>query len=62
MGSSSGDASVTGGAYLLFYQREKNTLRWAGLEKAMANEGKPEVDAEGFIMTKTKKKKKKGRF
>lgn len=62
VGSSSGDASVTGGAYLLFYQREKTTSRWAGMEKAMEEKGKPNVDAEGFTAVKTKKKKsKKGR-
>jgi len=45
----------------LFYQREKNTSRWAGMEKAMQDEGKPEVDAEGFTAVKKKKKSKKER-
>lgn len=65
VGSSSGDASVTGGAYLLFYQREKNTSRWAGMEKVIENAGTPEVDADGFTEVKVKTKKKKkggGRF
>ncbi|KAL7546415.1 hypothetical protein ACHAWF_009751 [Thalassiosira exigua] len=36
VGTTSGDAAVTGGAYLLFYQRAKGSLRWAGMEKQMA--------------------------
>lgn len=38
VGTTSGDAAVTGGAYLLFYQRVKGSLRWAGMEKQMAEE------------------------
>jgi Ubiquitin carboxyl-terminal hydrolase len=64
VGSTSGEASVTGGAYLLFYQRVKGTSRWGGMEKAIQNQGKPQVDAEGFMEIKKKKKKslKKGKL
>lgn len=64
VGSSSGEASVTGGAYLLFYKRAKGTSRWAGLEKAMQMRGVDprgalEKDQDGFTKVKTKKNKKK---
>jgi hypothetical protein len=58
VGITSGEASVTGGAYVLFYQREKGTSRWGGMEKAMQNQGQPQVDAEGFVQVSNKKKKK----
>ncbi|KAL9189843.1 hypothetical protein ACHAXT_009518 [Thalassiosira profunda] len=57
VGTTSGDAAVTGGAYLLFYERAKGSLRWAGMEKQMANQGIA-TDADGFQQVKGKKKKK----
>ena len=54
VGSTSGDAAVTGGAYLLFYQREKGSLRWAGMERHMQMGGR---DADGFTEVRGKKKK-----
>lgn len=45
VGSTSGDASVTGGAYLLFYQRVKGSLRWAGMEKQMEAEAAKQQNA-----------------
>lgn len=35
VGSTSGEASITGGAYLLFYQRSRGKAKWAGLENIM---------------------------
>jgi ubiquitin carboxyl-terminal hydrolase 8 len=63
VGETSGDAAVTGGAYLLFYQRSKGSLRWGGLEKVMKDRSvNPynglETDQDGFTQVKTKKKKK----
>ncbi|KAG7349657.1 ubiquitin carboxyl-terminal hydrolase [Nitzschia inconspicua] len=58
VGETTGDAAVTGGAYLLFYQRAKGSTRWAGMEKVI-EEGEIERDAEGFMAVKAKKKKKK---
>ncbi|KAL3781972.1 hypothetical protein ACHAWO_004785 [Cyclotella atomus] len=55
VGSTSGDAAVTGGAYLLFYQREKGSLRWAGMERQMQM-GMP--DKDGFTEVQSKRKKK----
>ena len=41
VGTTSGDAAVTGGAYLLFYKRSRGSLRWAGMEREMmAEEGR----------------------
>ena len=66
VGASTGDASVTGGAYLLFYQRKKGFSRWGGMEKIMTKakidpHGALETDVEGFThVTKKKKKKKRG--
>ena len=64
VGSTSGDASVTGGAYLLFYQRKKGSSRWAGMEKIMKSnlldpDGAIEKDKEGFTPVKNKKGKSK---
>lgn len=59
VGSTSGDAAVTGGAYLLFYQRIKGSLRWAGMENEMAKQGITPAgeDADGFrVVTKKKKR------
>jgi len=58
VGSTSGDAAVTGGAYLLFYQRAKGSLKWAGMEKQIINEG-GYVDSDGFAVVGKKKNKKK---
>ena len=55
VGETTGDAAVTGGAYLLFYQRAKGTSRWAGMEKAMKETSSDqEVDQDGFVMVKKK--------
>ena len=55
VGFTSGDAAITGGAYLLFYQRIKGSLRWAGMEKELS--GTPMLDADGFQAVMGKKKK-----
>jgi hypothetical protein len=62
VGETTGDAAVTGGAYLLFYQRAKGSARWAGMEKVMLEKeidsnGVLETDQDGFSKVKTKKKK-----
>ena len=62
VGETTGDATVTGGAYLLFYQREKGSARWAGMEKVMRErEIDPhdgmEKDQDGFTKVKANKKK-----
>ena len=59
VGETTGDAAVTGGAYLLFYQRAKGTARWAGMEKVMLDKkidphGGLETDQDGFVMVKKK--------
>ncbi len=59
VGTTSGDAAVTGGAYLLFYQRVKGSLRWAGMEKQMNPSNRlAREDSDGFreIIGKRKKK------
>jgi len=66
VGLTSGEASVTGGAYLLFYQRTKGTSRWGGMEKAMKEygvnpHGSGKTDADGFTQVKSKRSRKKGR-
>lgn len=38
VGTTSGDAAVTGGAYLLFYRRANGALRWGGMEAQMQAE------------------------
>ena len=62
VGTTSGDAAVTGGAYLLFYQRVKGSLRWAGMERQMANwqcsGAQGREDEDGFREVTVKKKKK----
>ena len=58
VGTTSGDAAVTGGAYLLFYERAKGSLRWAGMEKQMSEQGIAAKDADGFQQVAGKKKKK----
>mmetsp|Transcript_8792 Transcript_8792/g.21463 ORF Transcript_8792/g.21463 Transcript_8792/m.21463 type:complete len:1215 (+) Transcript_8792:406-4050(+) len=59
VGETTGDAAVTGGAYLLFYQRAKGTSRWAGMDKVMCDKnidpyGGLETDQDGFVMVKKK--------
>lgn len=63
VGRTSGEASITGGAYLLFYQRAKGISKWAGMAKVMESlnvdpYGGLETDQHGFKAVKTKKKKK----
>ena len=63
VGETTGDAAVTGGAYLLFYQRARGNAKWAGMEKAMSKQYTDpgcelEKDSDGFQMVnKTKKKR-----
>lgn len=62
VGETTGDAAVTGGAYLLFYQRAKGSARWAGMETEMLKTtidpyDASEIDADGFQVVKTKNKK-----
>jgi len=71
VGSTSGEAAVTGGAYLLFYQRVKGSLRWAGMEKQLTMVQQPQLyrqetykisveeDADGFREVRKKGRKKK---
>jgi hypothetical protein len=56
VGFTSGDAAITGGAYLLFYQRTKGSMRWAGMEKELSGTP-PSVDEDGFQAVVGKKKK-----
>ena len=63
VGETTGDAAVTGGAYLLFYQRIKGKARWGGMEKLMQDRGVDpfggsETDLDGFKTVKGNKKKK----
>lgn len=64
VGLTSGEASVTGGAYMLFYQRAKGTTKWGGLYRVMKElgidpyGGMDPIDEEGFRKVKLKKKKK----
>ena len=65
VGASTGEASVTGGAYLLFYQRKKGSSRWGGMERIMEKakidpHGALESDVDGFTHVTKKKKKKRG--
>jgi ubiquitin carboxyl-terminal hydrolase 8 len=62
VGLTSGEASITGGAYLLFYQRAKGRSKWAGMYKVMKERGidpydgmNPIIDKEGFTQVKKKK-------
>eukprot|EP00591_Stephanopyxis_turris_P004179 CAMPEP_0195513962 /NCGR_PEP_ID=MMETSP0794_2-20130614/5497_1 /TAXON_ID=515487 /ORGANISM="Stephanopyxis turris, Strain CCMP 815" /LENGTH=340 /DNA_ID=CAMNT_0040642101 /DNA_START=507 /DNA_END=1529 /DNA_ORIENTATION=+ len=68
VGITSSDASITGGAYVLFYQRSKGKSRWGGMEnviKAHENGTSQEDDSvmymDGFqeVVYKSKKKGKK---
>jgi ubiquitin carboxyl-terminal hydrolase 8 len=64
VGLTSGEASITGGAYLLFYQRAKGSTKWGGMYRQMKElsidpyGAMDPVDEEGFRQVKTKKKKK----
>jgi ubiquitin carboxyl-terminal hydrolase 8 len=64
VGLTSGEASITGGAYLLFYQRAKGITKWGGMHKVMKElgidpyGGMEPIDKEGFRQVSTKKKKK----
>ena len=64
VGLTSGEASITGGAYLLFYQRAKGSTRWGGMHRAMKELNidpygiSEPIDKEGFRQVKLKKKKK----
>jgi len=67
VGNSTGEASINGGAYVLFYSRTKGQLRWAGLEEFMRRKGidpksnildEPKVDDEGFTEVVSSKRKK----
>lgn len=63
VGRTSGEAAITGGAYLLVYQRSKGLSKWAGMGKAMEDRGIDpygglNTDQEGFTKVKTSKKKK----
>jgi hypothetical protein len=62
VGETTGDAAVTGGAYVLFYQRIRGRTRWGGMEKFMKDKnidpfGGVETDQEGFTKVKSVKKK-----
>lgn len=63
VGQTSGEASITGGAYLLFYQRAtKTTSRWGGMHRLMKEKGVDpyggtDIDQDGFRTVKGKKKK-----
>ena len=64
VGYTTPDATVTGGAYLLFYQRKKGRSRWGGMEKTMNNlgvnpHGANETDVDGFTQVKPKNRKSK---
>jgi len=66
VGETTGHATVTGGAYVLFYQRVKGESRWAGLEKAMKERnvdpyGGLDTDQDGFTQVKKTKARKNAR-
>jgi Ubiquitin carboxyl-terminal hydrolase len=63
VGETTGDAAVTGGAYVLFYQRIRGLTRWGGMEKLMKDKdidpyGALETDQDGFKKVKPGKKTK----
>lgn len=63
VGETTGDAAITGGAYLLFYRRTKGLSRWAGMETEMKTRGVDpygglETDLDGFTKISSTKKKK----
>lgn len=62
VGVTSGEAAMTGGAYLLFYQRSKGKARWGGLENIMNKRnvdphGALTTDQDGFTEVKSRRKK-----
>jgi ubiquitin carboxyl-terminal hydrolase 8 len=57
VGETTADAAVTGGAYLLFYERAKGRARWGGMEKMIADNGGLHTDQDGFTTVTSKKKK-----
>ena len=62
VGRTSGEAAMTGGAYMLFYQRSKGYSKWGGMERVMREKGIDpygglDVDLDGFKKVKAKKKK-----
>mgnify|MGYP005844648817 CR=1 FL=1 len=63
IGRTSGEAAVTGGAYLLFYKRKTGLSRWGGLEKFILDHNVDPygglTDKDGFKEVAIKKKKKK---
>jgi len=62
VGVTTGDAAITGGAYLLFYKRVKGESRWAGMEKVIQNSlgsMHTQQDSDGFTTVPAKKGKKK---
>mmetsp|Transcript_27901 Transcript_27901/g.61219 ORF Transcript_27901/g.61219 Transcript_27901/m.61219 type:complete len:918 (-) Transcript_27901:2683-5436(-) len=66
VGATTGEASITGGAYLLFYQRKQGSSRWGGMESIMQNRGidphgAADEDNDGFKQVKKKKKKRSPR-
>ena len=63
VGHTSGEASITSDAYLLFYQRARGVTRWGGMEKVMLDRninpyGGLQTDKDGFAKVNKKKKKK----
>lgn len=58
VGETTAEVALTGGAYLLFYQRSQGSARWGGMEKVMQD--KNITDQDGFTKVTGKKKKKKG--
>ena len=66
VGQTSGEASITGGAYLLFYQRASKVVsKWGGMHRLMKDRGVDpyggmDIDQDGFKTVKNKKKKAKG--
>lgn len=64
VGITSGDVAITGGAYVLFYQRSRGSSKWASMENMMKEKqidpyNAISVDQDGFTEVKSKKKKKK---
>jgi ubiquitin carboxyl-terminal hydrolase 8 len=62
VGLTSGDAAVTDGAYLLFYQRSKGLSKWGSMGYLMETRGidlhgGPRTDHEGFTKVANKKKR-----
>ena len=61
VGETTAEIAVTGGAYLLFYQRSQGSARWGGMEKVMQetnDDSLDNMDEDGFTKVQGKKKKK----